>query len=236
LISKHPIQKKLIDGTKVYVYVDGKLQYQEFSPVRGFQSSMSGPLIFGLGSKATPDSIRVIWPDNKTQLIKGPLKPLISPAHEDATIDYKYEAPGAPFFKSADLLGWRHEPADTNDFKRQILLPKMYSYSGPRIAKGDVNGDGLEDLYICAPRQQAGSLQLQQKDGSFREKKTLSFEKDKIHQDEDAVFVDVDGDSDLDLYVVSGGYLVSDQDASLQDRLYINDGTGNFSRSASACS
>jgi hypothetical protein len=132
------------------------------------------------------------------------------------------------------LIEWKHEAADTNDFKRQILLPKMYSYSGPKIARGDVNGDGLVDLYICAPRQQAGSLQMQQKDGSFRTKKNPSFEKDKIHQDEDAVFVDVDGDSDLDLYVVSGGYLVSDQDASLQDRLYTNDGAGNFSRSASA--
>jgi hypothetical protein len=226
--------KRLIDGTKVYVYVDGNMQYQEFSPVRGFQSSMSGPLIFGLGSKGTPDSIRVIWPDNKTQLINGPLKASISPSYEEATTDYKYQAPGAPLFRSADLLEWKHEAADTNDFKRQILLPKMYSHSGPRMARGDVNGDGLEDLYICAPRQQAGSLQLQQKDGSFRAKKTPPFEKDKIHQDEDAVFVDVDSDGDLDLYVVSGGYLVSDQDASLQDRLYTNDGTGNFSRSASA--
>ncbi|HMG93181.1 MAG TPA: VCBS repeat-containing protein [Chryseolinea sp.] len=226
--------KRIIDGTKVYVYTAGKMQYQEYSPVRGFQSSMNGPLIFGLGLQGVADSIRVIWPDNKTQLLKSPIQPLVTPRYEEATTDYKYPAEVVPLFNSATLLEWKHEAIDTNDFKLQILLPKMYSYSGPKIARGDVNGDGLDDLYICGPSRQSGSLQLQQKDGSFRMKVNPSFEKDKNHQDEDAVFFDADGDGDRDLYVVSGGYFFSSQDASLQDRLYINDGQGNFTRSASA--
>lgn len=226
--------KKIINGTKVLVYSKGRMQYQEFSPVRGFQSSMSGPLIFGLGAQGVVDSVRVIWPDNRTQLIKSPTQPIISPAYEDATIRNTSQAKIISVFDAADLLSWKHEPADTNDFKRQILLPKMFSYSGPKMAKGDVNGDGLEDLYICGPAKQSGSLQLQQKDGTFKAKSNPSFEKDKSYQDEDAVLFDADGDGDLDLYVVSGGYLFDEGNVLLQDRLYANDGKGNFTRSSSA--
>ena len=109
----------------------------------------------------------------------------------------------------------------------------MYSYSGPKMAKGDVNEDGLEDIYICGARHQPGALFLQAKDGSFKAKKNSAFEKDKDFQDEDAIFFDADGDGDLDLYVVSGGYLFSEKDPFLQDRLYLNDGRSNFARSAS---
>ena len=226
--------KKVVDGTKVYVYSGGKMQYQEFSPVRGFQSSMSGPLVFGLGANGVTDSVRVTWPDNKTQLIKAPIQSVVTPSYSDATIDFEYRVREKPLFRPAKLLSWKHSAVDTNDFKRQILLPKMYSYSGPKMARGDVNGDGLDDLYICGPLQQSGSLQLQQKNGSFRSNGNPAFEKDKGYQDEDAAFFDADGDGDLDLYVVSGGYMFNDGNAFLQDRLYLNDGRGNFTRSTSA--
>ena len=101
------------------------------------------------------------------------------------------------------------------------------------MAKGDVNRDGLEDIYICGARHQPGALFLQGKGGSFKAKKNSAFEKDKDFQDEDAIFFDADQDGDLDLYVVSGGYFFSEKDPLLQDRLYLNDGQSNFTRSGS---
>lgn len=224
-----------IAGSKLFVYSAGNVQYQEFSPVRGFQSSMFGPLVFGTNGVTTLDSVRIIWPDDKTQLFKYvSTQHTLKPEYEDARQLYLYPDPPKPLFQQNALLGWKHSPVDTVDFKRQRLLPKIYSYSGPRIAKGDVNGDGLDDLYFCGARHQAGGLFLQRSDGSFKHFWNQAFEKDKEHQDEDAVFFDGDGDGDLDLYVVSGGYLFDKNNPMLQDRFYLNDGNGNFTRSAHA--
>lgn len=225
---------RVVVGSKVLVYAGDEIQYQEFSPVRGFQSCMYVPLTFGISSTEIIDSVRIIWPDNKTQLFQRVApKSTLAPRYEDAQDTYSYDNEVEPIFKESHLLDWKHLAVDTNDFKRQLLLPKMYSYSGPRMAKGDVNQDGAEDIYVCGPKHQPGALFLQQKDGSFREKKTRSFEKDSGHQDEDAVFFDADGDGDLDLYVVSGGYLFEEKDPLLQDRIYLNDGQANFKPSVS---
>lgn len=225
----------IIIGTKVMVYVKEHVQYQEFSPVRGFQSAMYAPLSFGIPDTSVIDSIRVIWPDNKTQLLENvSVSDVLTPKQSDATVHYKYPAPLKPWFTESHLLDWKHSIAETNDFKKQLLLPKMFSYTGPGIAKGDVNKDGLDDLYVCGGRAQAGALFLQQKDGSFKEKKIQAFDQDRGHQDEDAVFVDVDQDGDVDLYVVSGGYYFQENDPLLQDRLYLNDGVAGFSKSVSA--
>ncbi|MDH4295495.1 MAG: VCBS repeat-containing protein, partial [Cyclobacteriaceae bacterium] len=225
---------RVIVGTKAIVHSGGNMQYQEFSPVRGFQSCMYVPLNFGVANQSVIDSVRIIWPDGKTQRFdQVPAKSTLTPKYEDAREIYSYKVEVKPFFKESHLLDWKHLPVNTNDFKRQLLLPRMYSYSGPRMAKGDVNQDGLEDIYLCGAKHQPGALFLQQKDGSFRDKKDISFQKDSAHQDEDAVFFDADGDGDLDLYVVSGGYLFQESDPLLQDRLYINDGNANFSKSVS---
>ena len=226
--------KRILEGTKVIVYDSGNIQYQEYSSIRGFQSSMSVPLTFGLSNQNAVDSIRVVWPDNKTEVLKNvSAKETVTPRYEDAKTIYAYPTVVKPLFEETDVLEWKHDAVDTNDFKRQLLLPKMYSYAGPKIAKGDVNQDGLEDIYICGARHQAGALFLQGKDGSFKAKRNLAFEKDKDFQDEDADFFDADGDGDLDLYVVSGGYLFTEKDPLLQDRLYLNDGRSNFIRSGS---
>lgn len=224
-----------IVGTKVYVFSGGKTQYQEFSPVRGFQSCMYSPLIFGTGDHAQVDSIRILWPDNEVQVLKNvSVNERLAPRYDDAAASRSHESHERPLFQETSLVTWKHDAVDTVDFKRQLLLPKIFSYSGPHAAKGDVNGDGLEDLYFCGAKHQPGALFVQAKDGKFRETTARPFEDDRECQDEDAVFFDADGDGDLDLYVVSGGYLFDQNSPSLQDRLYLNDGKANFVKASGA--
>src|SRR5690606_39250475 len=128
-------------------------------------------------------------------------------------------------------INYRHRENAFNDFSRQVLLPQEQSTQGPAFAKGDVNGDGLEDIYLGAALNQSGVLYLQNANGKFDEQKQPALESDKDYEDNGAHFFDADGDGDLDLYIASGGYELMENDALLQDRLYINDGKGNFTRS-----
>ena len=222
----------IVTGTKVIVYAGGKTQHQEYSSTRGFQSSMVVPMIVGLDSVEKVDSIRVIWPDDKTQLfVTIPSRTVLTPSHDEAKELYVYPTSPKPLFSEIESLDWKHTPAGANDFKRQFLIPRMYSTTGPKIISGDANKDGLIDFYTCGPQHQSGALFLQQQNGNFKLKKVTAFEVDKEYQDEDAVFFDADKDGDQDLYVVSGGYAFEQNDPLLQDRLYLNDGSGEFKKS-----
>jgi len=222
----------IVTGTKLIVSAGGMTQYQEYSSTRGFQSSMVVPMSVGLNNIEKVDSIRIIWPDNKTQsLVNIPSRSVLTPKHDEAQDTYVYPNSAKPLFTEIDSLDWRHSPAGTNDFKRQFLLPRMYSTTGPKMISGDVNNDGLPDFYVCGPQHQSGALFVQQKSGEFKMKKVIPFETDKEYQDEDAVFFDADRDGDVDLYVVSGGYSFEQNDPLLQDRLYLNDGDGGFKKS-----
>lgn len=230
---------KVIVGTKVYAYAGGKMQFQEFEPVRGFQSCMYTPLHFGTGTSAQLDSVRVVWPGGQTELMTNvKADTTLYPAVDNARTGSRslpQTASGPPgLFKESSIVKWTHAPEVINDFKRQLLLPRMYSYAGPRMAVGDVNADGKDDLYLCGPKGQMGAIMLQQQDGKFVQKPSVDIAADKGYQDEDAVFLDADGDGDLDLYVVSGGYMYESQPGMLQDRLYQNDGKGNFRKSLTA--
>jgi hypothetical protein len=133
-----------------------------------------------------------------------------------------------------DALPFTHRENDFVDFDRERLIPRMLSTEGPAMAVGDVNGDGLDDVYLGGAKEQAGSLLLQQEDGRFQAADPAPFAPDAISEDVGAVFFDADGDRDLDLYVTSGGNEFSDMAPALQDRLYLNDGRGRFTRSADA--
>ncbi len=221
-----------VTGTKVYLYSDDLRQYQQYTPTHGFQSSMMIPMHFGLGKQQTVDSLLVVWPNGNVQKLRN------VKANQRLTVTYRptpsatAPKPGVadPMFTEINTLDFKHAQQPLNDFSRQLLLPHMYSYAGPRMAKGDVNNDGLEDLYIGGGKGQAGGLFIQQRGGKFLQKEQTAFKQDALCTDTDAAFLDVDRDGDLDLYVTSGGYEYLPNDLLLQNRLYLNDGKGNFTK------
>ncbi|MDF9799940.1 hypothetical protein OKW21_005203 [Catalinimonas alkaloidigena] len=221
-------------GSKVYAYSDGKSQYQEMIPVRGFQSSVSYELIFGLGEKSMLDSLKIIWPDGKQQIlheIKADqfLQLEYSQAKSAQGNQSLANQPTLFQAKSNKLnIDFVHQENAFFDFKRDKMLPYGISNLGPKIAKGDIDGDGREDLYLGGAKGQAGQLYRQVGDGTFTRIASAALEEDAQSEDTDALFFDADQDGDLDLYVLSGGSDFAEQDAALQDRLYFNDGRGNF--------
>lgn len=219
-------------GSKVLVYANGQSYMQEQMPVRGFQSSVEQILNFGIGKSVQIDSLVVIWNDDKKQVLKN-VKPnqILSIKKLEANQSFVYQGITSKklFTQQENNFNFTHIENNYNDFKSQILLPYMLSRSGPCFAKGDVNNDGLEDLFIGGASGQSGEIFLQQKSGQFTPTSQAIFKQDIVSEDCEATFFDADNDKDLDLYVVSGGSEFSPNDASLQDRLYLNDGKGNGS-------
>ena len=225
LKSQNPAQ---LMGARVSVWSGGRIQVQEFMPVRGFQSSMYGPLLFGLGKATQVDSVRVRWADGKTQLIRPQ-------GANQLTVDYKPtgEAPiepdPKPFWQAIPGLDVTNREDTVNDFKIQPLLPYMLSQTGPRFAVGDVNGDGQDDVFVGGGRGQGGQVLLQ-RNGRFSSISQPALLADRTCEDTGAEWFDADGDHDLDLIVASAGYELPVDDARLQVRLYLNDGTGRLTK------
>jgi len=220
-------------GAKVTLFTNGQIQLQEFQPVRGFQSSMYVPLQFGLGKIAKIDSILANWTDGKQTILKQVT------TNQVIDIDYKEATANAqsnkndqlPLFTFYSTLNTPPLLPPTNDFKIQPLLPQMLSDTGPCVAQGDVNGDGLEDIYVGGVRGQAGQLMLQTNNG-FKVSPQPIFEQDAAFEDVDAVFFDADGDKDLDLIIASTGYALNPNDPLLQPRFYLNE-QGRYKRANS---
>ncbi len=222
-------------GTKVTAYAEGKIQYFENKTVRGYLSSNEPIVHFGMGKIEKIDSVKIKWNDGKESILKGvATNQLLKVSYADAILPaVKAFRNEGLFAESTDALltsPFKHQENDHNEYKDQVLLPHMFSRSGPFIAAGDVDKDGNEDFYVGGAAGQSGILYLQ-KNGKFLKKAVADFEKDKAYEDMGAELFDVDGDKDLDLYVVSGGSEFKEGSAMYADRLYVNDGTGNFKRS-----
>ncbi|WP_336514994.1 VCBS repeat-containing protein [Pollutibacter soli] len=223
-------------GSKVTVYGEGKQFYQEQMPMRGFQSTVDARLNFGLGKTGKIDSVKVEWNSGKVQtLTTVAMDTLLVLKEKDATA--ASAVPPAPmktlFTATTDSKGidFVHKENDFVDFNRDKLIFRMLSTEGPRMATGDVNGDGREDLYICGARGQAGALYMQQAGGSYKRTNEAILEADKESEDTDALFFDADGDGDQDLFVCSGGNEFSPNSTQLISRLYINEGKGKLKKS-----
>jgi len=231
-------------GAKVYVYTGGLLQYEELNPNRGYLSSVSTVLHFGLGALQRIDSVRIIWPDQTTQLLKDvAVNQLLKIREEGDGVGYASLAggkAGGVFSKAEGMLDYTHQAFSENDFKRQLLMLFMYSKTGPVIARGDVNKDGLEDLFISGDKNQPGHVYLQQAGAGtasgggtgdrYLPVAGLTIGDENSSAISAAVFFDANGDGWPDLYLAKGGYsLWQPGTPALQDELYLNDGKGNLS-------
>lgn len=223
-------------GTKVWIYADGQMQYQELYTNRGFESS-SEPLIhFGLGKSKKLDRIEVRWPDGKTQVLSNikanqRLKLNYSDAGSEKLTGLPSYNPLYTDVSKNSGIDFLYTDSLFVDFDHERLIPHKFSNQGPFITKGDVNNDGKEDIYIGGALGQAGVLYIQTENGKFELKKVQTFIDDKSYEDSDAVFFDADGDNDLDLFVTSGSNEEPFGAEVYQPRLYINDGKANFTRS-----
>ena len=225
-------------GAKVWVYTGGTVQYREQILTRGFQSSVTPILHFGIRKGQKIDSVLITWSSDQTQVLRNvPVNQLLTLREEEAKKGLKKPSamPAVHFAELSSPIDFSHKDENVNDFKRQPLLVNPLSFSGPCMAKGDVNADGLEDIFIGGGSGQPGALYLQQKGGKFSKKATNAFDADARCDDTDALFFDANGDTFPDLYVCSGGYdNFLPADPNLQDRLYVSDGKGNFTKQVQA--
>lgn len=223
-------------GATATLYYQGKTSYQELVPMRGFKSSVEPRLHFGLGDVTLIDSIRVTWPDGHCSLLYDvQTNQFLTLQQSSAGTCPENPAPmNTRVFKKNDPpqgLHFSHVENDYVDFRRESLLFHMHSNEGPRMAVGDVNNDGLDDLYICGAKGTAGALYIQKRDGQFSLSNIKLFEVESTSEETGCALFDADGDGDMDLYIACGGNELPSSSSALSDRLYLNSGKGIFLKS-----
>lgn len=221
-------------GSQVKVFVDSQMQYLEHMPIRGFQSSMEPTLIFGLGSKSKIDSIHIRFPDQTVQVMKNisSNQTLYIDNANGTQASMNLIKPTRPLLKEVQIKGiLPHSENKYSDFDRDRLLYNMISNEGPKVSIGDINGDKLEDIYIGQSSGTVKKYYLQTANGSFLTRQDKAFSSQTDFEDTGHTLVDIDNDGDLDLYVCSGGNEYTEASSNLMDRLYVNDGKGNFTLS-----
>ncbi len=230
-------------GTKIWLQGEEGIQFFEITTARGMYSCSEQLAHFGLGASEHVKAIVVRWTDGTyTQLtdIKADqtlsvvysesakeasssiIEALIQPKEEDQSY--------LTYIPPSSSVSYLHKENEFDDYTYQVLLPHKMSTFGPHISEGDVNGDGLDDFYIGGSATYKGKLFLQQDDGQFTWSPCSAFDEDKRHEDMGSLFFDYDNDGDLDLYVSSGGNEFRPESDAYQDRLYINDGSGKFTK------
>lgn len=197
----------------------------------GFMSANEPLIHFGLGRCRHINRLTVLWPSGHQQSFEDLPADRFYTVTEPDTTPLPRSSPSAPaalFRPAAVTEGLQHRETDYDDFSGAPLLPWKLSQFGPGLAVGDINGDDADDLFLGGAAGQAGQLAVRDENGDFRVRVQACFERDKACEDLGAVFLDADGDGDQDVYVASGGVECPPDDPRLRDRLYLNDGQGNF--------
>ena len=224
-------KNKFAVGSVVELFTGKEILRQELMPSRGFQSSSDYALVFGIGTKKI-DSLQVIWPNNKTQVLKKVVNNTTYNLNiADAKLNYvpKIDKPKPLFIQKKNNF-IAHKENDYIDFDYEGLISKMLSHEGPALAVGDINGDGNDDIYIGGAKGQAGKIYLNNGKGNYTLTNQKDLESDANYEDTAATFFDANGDGYLDLMVGSGGNEKADQ-ANYKNRLYLNNGKGVFTKS-----
>lgn len=214
-------------GSRIRIQQDTLQQSYYQAKSRGYLSSVSPIVHFGLGKKLTPVEVEVIWPNGSSETRQVNPNQTITFNIENATQQKGLDIITPDDNNEAESFGldFRTEENDYVDFYYEPLLPHRLSQQGPALAKGDVNGDGLEDLFVGGSSTMSNQFFIQQANGTFK-KKVL--EQSKNHEDTDALLFDADNDGDLDLYICSGSNEFAEGNDAYLDRFYLNDGQGNF--------
>ncbi|MBC7628766.1 MAG: VCBS repeat-containing protein [Ferruginibacter sp.] len=234
-------QNKFAIGAKVVIQQKNKIQVGYVNATKGFESAALQYIHFGTGVDSVIDKMEVLWPDGQSQIFTGVkadqrITVLYKNAGNDITTLLPISITTKKLFTDITdsvQLPYKHQENSFNDFNVQSFIPHMISTQGPKLAVADVNGDGLDDFFVCGAAGQAGTLFQQTAAGKFISTNQKLFAADAACEDVNSIFFDADNDGDLDLYVVSGGNETEAKIPSLLDRLYINDGKGNFSKSTS---
>ena len=233
---------KFAIGTKLVAYLGDQQISRELIPSRGFQSSVDYKIIMGIGKHTKIDSLKVFWPNNKNQKITQTIKVdavniIKQPNANDPSLKINSLNPetnsNKVLLKQQSVIFEKHKQPDYTDFYAERGIPEMLSHAGPNAAVGDINGDGLEDVFIAGTSEQVGQLYLQTNRG-FTKKELPDLKQFATFEDSETAFIDVDGDGDLDLFIAPGGNNASVASRELQLRLFLNDGKGNFKISTAA--
>ncbi|MEJ7736782.1 MAG: VCBS repeat-containing protein [Chitinophagaceae bacterium] len=221
-------------GSRVIVTSDSTDQVQEMYPVRGYQSSVDYVLNFGLGKQKNIREIKVLWSADSATIVHNPAVNTVITIKKEQAVkiasDVNSDSTGVLFtdVSTRSRIDFIHKENFYVDFKREFLMPYMLSRQGPKMTTGDVNGDGLEDVFIGGAAGQSGKLYVHNSDNKFSPATAQPWQVDAISEDVGVHFFDADNDGDLDLYIVSGGNEWLMSGSELQDRLYKNDGKGIF--------
>jgi len=233
-------QNPLAIGAKIIIRCDGQVQQQELYLTRGFQSAVSNQLIFGTGDKTQVNEVKIQWPDGTiTGYENIPVDTVLVASQTDDVFlkpdDHSIRSLNDEIFEEVpdSELNYSHHDNDYIDFKTEFLLPYQLSSNGPCLARGDINNDGADDLFIGASMNQKATLFISTPSG-YRSGTQNIWNRKLNREDVDAQFFDADGDTDLDLYIVRGGTEVLQADPlDLTDQLFLNNGEGVFSVSPS---